>query len=233
MILYLQKTNMNHQSYLILIMKNYSSFSENGLDTNSIEIVANVMGTKTSTLPMFVVDDDTLLEISVVYKRKFKYGIDYITSENTIIFFNPDCFSEILSFLETNNKPFEIISNESVSIPCNVTIVSDSISDIVEILHNELGYTSEYTVEGNEIHFKEQEVYENVVPLLNISNIKFTTEKLNSTHEDKNMAEPSNKVMEFANKWISDNGASCDAARLASELSGFMNGDIVPNIKKR
>lgn len=212
--------------------KLFEFFSENGLDTNSIEIVANVMGTKTSTLPMFVVDDDTLLEISVVYKRKFKYGIDYITSENTIIFFNPDCFSEILSFLETNNKPFEIISNESVSIPCNVTIVSDSISDIVEILHNELGYTSEYTVEGNEIHFKEQEVYENVVPLLNISNIKFTTEKLNSTHEDKNMAEPSNKVMDFANKWISDNGASCDATRLANELSGFMNGDIVPNIKK-
>lgn len=212
--------------------KLHEFFIDNDLDVNSIEYVANIMGTKTSTLPMFVVDDETLLEITSTYKRKFKYGIDYLTSENTIIFFNPDCFSEVLSYLEVNNKVFDIISNEKIGIPCNITIVSDSVSDIVEILHNELGYTSEYTVEDNKIHIKDQEVYENVVPLLNISNIKFTTEKLNSTYKDTNMAEPSNKVMDFANKWISDNGVECDPTRLASELSGFMNGDIVPQIKK-
>lgn len=207
-------------------------FSENNLDLNDIEYVANVVGMKTSELPMFIVDDEIILELSTIYKRRFKYGIDYIISENTIIFFNPDCFSEILSYLETNNKQFEIVSNEKLDMPCDITITSDSISDIVEILHNELGYTTEYYVDGDNIHFKESEVYENVVPLLNISNIKFKSKKLNSTCEDKNMAETSNKVLNFAEKWISENGADSDPSRLANELSNFMDGSIVPEIEK-
>lgn len=208
-------------------------FNQNNLDLGEIEYVANVMGTKTSDLPMFIVDDDCLMDITTTYRRKFKYGIDYIISENTLIFFNPDCFSEILSFLENKNYQFEIVSNEKLDIPYYASIKSDSIKDIIDIMINELGYSTGYDVNSDDICFREREVYENVVPLLNISNIKFTTEKLNSTYEDKNMAETPNKVLDFANKWISENNVSTDPDRLASELSNFMDGTIVPTIEKQ
>lgn len=220
------------------------------IDMDNLQIIANVMAVKQTTLPTLTASEDDTLSVISVYKRRYKYGIDYTVDNCDITFYNPDCFSEFLSYFDTRSIPYEFGSETVNKVVDEITIRSDNIQDIIDILRNELGYDYDsFSNIGDTITIKKCDILAELEPLLNISNIKFESlSKLNETDKETKMPETNNKVLDFATKWIASNTDSSVSvgaddtvhdrrdisekpAMLADALLRFMKGHDVPNIK--
>ena len=195
--------------------------------SEAIPYIVTCMSGNKSLLPYITVNDyDNIIAVSQYIKRKFKYGIDYTISNETISFYNPDCFSEFLSFFEENNINFEINANEISSNDDKkivVMIQTDDIHTVLSIINMELGLEPniDYVVNENKIGFYSGNSFAEVNNLLNISNtnfIKINEDNFDNTNEEdcNTMSENQNdKIYQFAVKWLSDNTDS--SAKLSPE----------------
>lgn len=205
---------------------NYNNQIENDLKLklgNSEEIqeaipyIVSCMSGNKSLLPYIIIENDyNILDITNNFKRKFKYGIDYIVNENNLTFYNPNCFSDMIHFAENSNIDFRIQNNQEVLSEDKQTVASIEVEnphEIVSVLNTELGLEPDidYVVDGNNIDFYSGDKYAEVLNLLNTTNTNFieiSQKHFNNIDEEDNNIMPENpqdKILQFAQKWLADN----------------------------
>lgn len=213
-------TNYNND-----IEKTLEDTYKDSLVEESIPYIVSIMSGNNSLLPHLVIESDNgILDIINNFKRKFKYGIDYVISDNNITFYNPNCLSDILHFSDENNIPYNIqntpeINNEEK--PVIDWIEVENIHDLLSAINMELGFEPnvDYIIDNNKIGFYSGEKLAEILNLLNITNtnfVKIPNEYDNMNEEENNMPDNSqDKILQFATQWLADNTDS--SAKLSPE----------------
>lgn len=181
---------------------------------DAIPYIISIMSNKKSLLPTIEINDDFKI-VSVIqsfFKRKFKYGLDYIIDNNLIIFYNPQVLTEIIYYLDKNKISYNIISDSVIDDSLHITnkIKIDDIQDIKNILTTELGLelNTDYTIVSNIINFLSSNIYSDVINFLNTTNINFIDLSENDDYNKKDttlMVNQNDKVYQFAKNWIEKN----------------------------
>ncbi|AXH72763.1 MAG: hypothetical protein [Caudoviricetes sp.] len=234
---------------------------KNNVTTSELDIalpyIISCMSVKKSLLPSIEISDDNIINIiSILYKRKFKYGIDYVIKNNTIIFYNPNFLTEMIYYLDKQKIKYIFNNNDEIdNIHITNNIEVSDVRNVTNILNTELGLElgADYVVDNNIIGFLSSDIYAEVVNFLNTTNINYIelSEDSYNDKDDLKMSDSStDKIYKFSKDWIEKNtdssvGFSSEdsvhdrndinkkAESLSNELKTFMKSSTISGIDNR
>lgn len=190
-----------------------NNITSNELD-NALPYIISLLSNKKSLLPKIEIIDgvEMLNFITMMFKRKFKYGIDYIIIDNTFIFYNPSMLTDIIYTLDKNKINYKFISIQDIdNKKITNTIEVFDIRTLENILTTELGLELgiDYIIDGSNIKFLSSNIYADVVSFLNTTNIDFIDlseqDIYNKKKDINSMADKTDKVYQFSKEWLDKN----------------------------